>query len=86
MPSFEINFGLSNLPNLDDYDIDEHLSSKFNSNYHTLQKLSTFSSSENGLSLFRMKIRSLTPFLLKHLFCIIVSINEGPLEKISAEW
>ena len=60
MPSFEITSGLSNLPNLDDYDIDEHLPSQVNSNYHTLQELSTLNTSENDLSLFHMNVRSLS--------------------------
>ena len=60
MPSFEITSGLSNLPNLDDHDIDEHLPSRVNSNYHTLQELSTLSTSENDLSLFHMNVRSLS--------------------------
>ena len=51
MPSFEKTSGLSNLPNLDDYDIDEHLPSKVSSNYHILQELSTLSTSDNDLSL-----------------------------------
>ena len=60
VPSFKITSGLTNLPNLDDYDIDEHLPSNINSNYHTLQDLSTFSNSENDLSLFHMNVRSLS--------------------------
>ena len=60
MPSFEITSSLLNLPNLDDYDIDEHLPSRVNSNYHTLQELSTLSTSENDLSLFHMNVRSLS--------------------------
>ena len=60
MPSFEITSGLSNLPNLDDYDIDEHLPSQVNSNYHTFQELSTLNTSENDLSLFHMNVRSLS--------------------------
>ena len=50
-PSFEITSGLINLPNLDDYDIDEHLPSNVNSSYHTLQDLSTLDTSKNDLSL-----------------------------------
>lgn len=59
MPSFEITFDLSNLPNLDDYNIGEHLpqgSPKFNSHHHTLQELSTLGVSENDISLFHMYI------------------------------
>ena len=39
LPSLEITSGLTNLPSLDDYDIDEHLPSSVNSSYHTLQDL-----------------------------------------------
>ena len=42
---FEITSGLTNLPNMDDYDIDEHLPSNINSSYHTLQDLLTLNSS-----------------------------------------
>ena len=36
VPSFEIVSDLTNLANLDEYDIDEHLPSNVNSGYHTL--------------------------------------------------
>ena len=58
-PSFEITSGLINLPNLEDYDIDEHLPSNVNSSYHTLQDLSTLSTSDKDFSLFHMNTRSL---------------------------
>ena len=57
---FEITSGLSNLPNLDDYDIDEHLPSSVNSSYHTLQELSSLSTTETDFSLFHMNVRSLS--------------------------
>ena len=59
-PSFEITSGLINLPNLDDYDIDEHLPSNVNSSYHTLQDFSTLDTSDNDLSLLHLNIRSLS--------------------------
>ena len=59
-PSFETTSRLINLPNLDDYDIDEHLPSNVDSNYHTLQDLSTLEHLENNLSLFHLNIRSLS--------------------------
>ena len=40
LPSFEITSHLTNLPNLQDYDMDEHLPSNINSSYHTIQDLS----------------------------------------------
>ena len=60
MPSFEITSGLSNLPNLDDYYIDEDPPSNVNSSYHTLQELTTLNTSVNDFSLFHMNIRSLS--------------------------
>ena len=60
MPPFEITSGLTNLPNLEDYDIDEHLPSNVNSSYHTPQDLSTLDTSANDLLLFHTNIRSLS--------------------------
>ena len=60
IPSFEITSDLVNLPNLDDYDIDEHIPSNVNSSYHTLQDLSSLDISENDFSLFHMNTRSLS--------------------------
>ena len=60
MPPFEITSGLTNLPNLEDYDIDEHLPSNVNSSYHTPQDLSTLDTSANDLLLFNTNIRSLS--------------------------
>ena len=48
------------MPNLEDYDIDEHLPSNVNTSYHTLQDLSTLSTSENDFSLFHMNRRSVS--------------------------
>ena len=59
LPSFEIVSGLSNLPNLEDYDVDEHLPSNIKSKYYTLKELSTLTISHNDLSLLHMNIRSL---------------------------
>ena len=55
---FEITSSLTNLPNLSDYDIDEHLPTKINSSYHTLQDLRTLDTSEKDFSLLHMNIRS----------------------------
>ena len=59
-PSFEIASGLISLPNLGDYDIDEHLPSNINSSYHSLQDLSRPDTSEHDLSLLYLNIRSLS--------------------------
>ena len=55
-PSFEIVSDLINLPNLGDYDIDEHLPSNVNLSYHTLQDLSMLDILEHDLSLFHLNI------------------------------
>jgi len=60
LPSFEITSHLTNLPDLHDYDIDEQLSYNINSSYHTIQELSTSSTSHNDLSFLHMNIRSLS--------------------------
>ena len=41
--SFEITSHLTNLPNLQEYDIDEHLPSNIDSSYHTVQNLPSYS-------------------------------------------
>jgi len=58
--SFEITSGLTNLPNLTDYDIDEQLPITVNSSYTILHELSTRSISVHDLSLSHLK--SLTSF------------------------
>ena len=60
LPSFEITSRLTNLPNLQDYDIDEHLPSNIDSSYHTIQELSTSETSPTDLSFLHMNIRSLS--------------------------
>ena len=59
-PSFEITSYLTNVPNLGDYDVDEHLPSNVNSSYHTLQDLSVLNTSDKDLSLLHINIRSLS--------------------------
>ena len=62
LPSFEIAFKLTNLPNLNSCDLDENLVQTINSSYHEigdLPKLNINSHSHN-FSLFHVNIRSLT--------------------------
>ena len=59
-PSFEIPSYLTTLPNLGDYDVDEHLPSNVNSSYHTLQDLSLLNTSDKDLSLLHLNIRRLS--------------------------
>ena len=71
-PSFEITSGLINLPNLDGYDIDEHLPSNVNSSYHTLQDLSALEHSGNDLSLFHLNVRlEVSHFIWMSLFQLL---------------
>ena len=62
VPTFEICSSLTNLPNLEDYDIDEHMPSNVDSSYHTVQDMANIGSdlSHNDLSLLHTNIRSLS--------------------------
>ena len=63
-----------NLPNLGDYDIDEHLPTNLNSSYHTLQDISNSDYSQNDFSLLHMNIRSLSCHF-DELFSTLVSLK-----------
>ena len=60
LPSFEITSHLTNLPNLQDYDIDEQLPSNIDSNYVSIQDLSSTDTNHTDLSFLHMNIRSLS--------------------------
>ncbi len=62
VPAFEICSSLTNLPNLQDYDIDEQMPSNIDSTYHTVQYMTNigFDLSHNDLSLLHTNIRSLS--------------------------
>ena len=60
LPSFEITSHLTNLPNLQDYDIDEQLPSNIDSNYVSIQDLSSSDTNHTDLSFLHMNIRSLS--------------------------
>ena len=74
MPSFEITSQLTNLPHLQDYDIDEHLPSNIDSSYHTIQDLSTSDTSPTDLSLLHMHVRSLSCHF-DELQSLLVNLN-----------
>ena len=76
LPSFEITSRLTNLPNLQDYDIDEHLPSNIDSSYHTIQDLSTSVTSPTDLSFLHMNIRSLSCHF-DELHSLLVNLNIG---------
>ena len=74
LPSFEITSQLTNLPNLQDYDIDEHLPSNIDSSYHTIQDVSTSDTSPTDLSLLHMNVRSLSCHF-DELQSLLVNLN-----------
>ena len=57
---FEISSNLVNLPNLSDYDIDEHMPQNIDSHYFTLPELSSLQLSSNDFSILHTDIRSLS--------------------------
>ena len=59
-PSFEITSNLMNLPNLADYDIDEHMPQNIDSRYFTLPELSSLQLSSGDFSILHTNIRSLS--------------------------
>ena len=59
-PSFEITSNLTNLPNLSDYDIDEHMPQNIDSRYFTLPELSSLQLSSSDFSILHTNIRSLS--------------------------
>ena len=76
LPSFEIVSKLSNLPNLNPFDIDENLIQTINSKYYKVQELANLNANKqsNIFSLFHVNIRS----LCKHfdqLHSLLCSIN-----------
>ena len=64
------------MPNLQDYDIDEHLTSNIDSSYHTIQDLSTFDTYPTDLSFLHMNIRSLSCHF-DELQSLLVTFNIG---------
>ena len=86
LPSFEITSRLTNLPNLQDYDIDEHLPSNIDSSYHTIQDLSTLDTSATDLSSPHMNIRSLSCHF-DELQSLLVNLNIGfNVVAVSGTW
>ena len=76
LPSFEITSHLTNMPNLQDYDIDEHLPSNIDSSYHSIHDLSTSTTSPTDLSFLHMNIRSLSCHF-DELQSLLVNLNIG---------
>lgn len=85
-PTFEITSDLMNLPNLGDYDIDEHLPANINSSYHTLQDISNLDHSQNDFALLHMNIRSLSCHF-DELFSTLASLRiEFDVIGVSETW
>ena len=59
-PSFEITSNLTDLPNLSDYDIGEHMPQNIESRYFTLPELSSIQLSSSDFSILHTNIRSLS--------------------------
>ena len=59
-PAFEITSNLMDLPNLSDYDIDEHLPQNIDSRYLNLPELSSLQLSSTDFSILHTNIRSLS--------------------------
>ncbi len=59
-PMFEVTSSLMDLPNLSDYDIDEHMPQSIDSRYFTLPELSLLQSSSDDFSILHTNIRSLS--------------------------
>ena len=59
-PSFEVTSNLMDLPNLSDYDIDEHMPKNIDSRYFTLPELSSLQLSSTDFSILHTNIRSLS--------------------------
>ena len=76
LPSFEITSHLTNMPNLQDYDIDEHLPSNIDSSYHSVHDLSTSTTSPTDLSFLHINIRSLSCHF-DELQSLLVNLNIG---------
>ena len=77
LPSLEITSRLTNLPNLQDYDIDEHLPSNIDSSYHTIQELSNYlETSPTDLSFLHMNIQSLSCHF-DELLSLLTNLNIG---------
>ena len=74
--SFRINYDITKLPNLNEYDIDEQLPSTIDSGYFTVSKLAAIKTNSRDLVLLHTNIRSLS---LHHdeLVSLITSLNKN---------
>ena len=59
--SFEITSNLTDLPNLSDYDIDEHMPQNIDSRYFTLPELSSLQLSSSDFSILHTNMMKLIP-------------------------
>ena len=64
LPTFETRSKLSNLPNLNDFDMDENLIHTIDSQYYEITEFSKLNHAvKDGFSLFHLNIRSLSAHL-----------------------
>ena len=86
LPSFEITSHPTNLPNLQDYDINEQLPSNIDSSYHTIQDSSSSDTSPTDLSFLHTNIRSLFCHF-DELHSLLVNLNIGfDVVAVSETW
>ena len=85
-PAFQITSKLMDLPNLSDYDIDEHTPQNIDSRYFNLPELSSLQLSSTDLSILHTNIRSL---FLHHdelvSLCAHTNLNSKVIE-VSEIW
>ena len=60
LPSLETRSKLVNLPNLNDFDVDENIINTINSKYYSVHELNKVQLSKQHLSVFHTNIRSLS--------------------------
>ena len=77
-PSFEISSNLVNLPNLSDYDIDEHMPQNIDSHYFTLPELSSLQLSSNDFSLYFLSSLQLSSNDFPPILFFILTLEAFP--------
>ena len=71
LPSFETRSKLINLPNLEDFDIDENVVNAVNSKYYNIHELNKIKMINKNFSVFHTNIRSLS----KHIDALHTQLN-----------
>ena len=71
LPSFETRSKVINLPNLEDFDIDENVVNAVNSKYYNIHELNKIKMINENFSVFHINIRSLS----KHIDALHTQLN-----------